>query len=163
MSVVQKLQELFKRKQTIEKEVNEELRFHIDMQTNEYAQMGISTETSREMAEQRFGDLDRIKKECVRIGSGASVLIQLLLSVFLLNLLVGLVLRLLVPESHVNRVGDVMMMIGGLGVLLLYIKQAGASRFRSDGGLKLDLNPGSPPVGFDESGRSPFDRVRSDD
>ena len=160
---MQKFQDLFKRKQTFEKEVNDELHFHIDMQTDEYERMGIATQSSRQMAKQRFGNVDQIKKECVRIGSRASVLIQLVLSVFLINLLVGLVLKLLVPESHINRVGDVMIMIGTLGVLLLYIKQAGASRSRSDSGLKLDLNTGSPPVAFDEKGRTPFDRVRTED
>ena len=154
-------QDLFRRKPSVENEVDEELNFHIDMQTTEYESRGISREQSRAMAETRFGNVSRIKKECVRIGSGNPVLVWILDAVFMMSLVMGLLLRLFVPESHVNRVGDVMMMIGGLGILLVYAKQCGASVFNSSSKKPLGLN--TPPVGFDEQGRTPFDRVRADD
>ena len=157
---MRKLQDLFRRKPSIESEVNEELNFHIDMQTNEYEGRGISREQSRAMAETRFGNVSRIRKECVRIGSGNTVLIWILDAVFMMSLVMGLLLRLFVPETHVNRVGDVMMMIGGLGILLVYAKQCGANVFNSTSKNPLGLN--IPPVGFDDQGRTPFDRVRSD-
>jgi hypothetical protein len=152
-----------RRKPEIETEVDEELRFHIDMQTHDYEGRGLSSENSRVMAEARFGDVERIRKECIRIGSGKPVLIWVLSSVFLMSLLIGLLLRALVPEMHVNRVGDVMMMIGGLGILLVYAKRAGTTVFTSKSeSFRLGLN-NSPPVSFDEQGRTPFDRVRSDE
>ena len=154
------LQDLFRRKPTIETEVDEELNFHINMQTRDYESRGISRERSRTMAETRFGNVSRIKKECVRIGSGKTFLIWILDALFMMSLVTGLLLRLFVPEMHVNRVGDVMMMIGGLGILLLYAKQCGASVFNSTSQKPLGLN--TPPVGFDEKGRTPFDRVRED-
>lgn len=155
------LQDLFRRKPTIETEVDEELSFHIDMQTRDYESQGKSHEQSKAMAEARFGNVNRIKKECVRIGSGKTVLIWLLDAVFMMSLLIGLLLRLFGSEMHVNRVGDVMMMIGGLGILLVYAKQCGANVFNSTSNKPLGLN--TPPVGFDEKGRTPFDRVRADD
>lgn len=155
------LQDLFRKKPTIETEVDEELTFHIDMQTRDYQSQGISREQSRTMAEVRFGNVSRIKKECVRIGSGKTVLIWVLDAVFMMSLMLGFLLRLFVPEMHVNRVGDVMMMIGGLGILLVYAKQCGANVFNSTSQKPLGLN--TPPIGFDEKGRTPFDRVRSDD
>src|SRR6058998_3041792 len=97
------------------------------MQAHHYESRGLSREESRAMAEARFGDVKKIRTECIRIGTGKSVLIWILNSVFLMSLLVGLLLRVLIPETHINRVGDVMMMIGGLGILLVYAKQAGAT------------------------------------
>lgn len=155
------LQDLFHRKPSIETEVDEELAFHIDMQTRAYENEGNSREQSRAMAEARFGNVNKIKSECVRIGSGRTILIWILDAVFMMVLVLGLLLRLFVPEMHVNRVGDVMMMIGGLGILLVYAKQCGANVFNSNSKSPLGLN--LPPVGFDEQGRTPFDRVRSDD
>ena len=154
---------LFKRKRTIEDEVDEELRFHIDMQTNDYAIRGLSRDESQVMAEKRFGDVKKIRNECVRISSGKTVLLWILNSVFLFSLFVGLVIRVLAPELHIRRVGDVMMMIGGLGVLFVYAKQAGAMVFKSDAKpFKLGLHKPTVPVSFDEKGRSPFDRVREE-
>jgi hypothetical protein len=158
---VRSLQDLFRKKPTIETEVDEELNFHIDMQTRDYQNQGISRERSRTMAEARFGNVGRIKKECVRIGSGKTFLIWILDAVFMMSLVMGLLLRVFVPEMHVNRVGDVMMMIGGLGILLVYAKQCGANVFNSTSQKPLGLN--TPPIGFDDKGRTPFDRVRSDD
>ena len=154
------LQDLFRKKPTIETEVDEELNFHLDMQTRDYETEGISRERSRSMAEARFGNVKQIKKECMRIGSGKTFLIWILDAVFMMSLVLGLLLRLFVPEMHVNRVGDVMMMIGGLGILLVYAKQCGANVFNSTSQKPLGLN--TPPVGFDEKGRTPFDRVRED-
>jgi hypothetical protein len=157
---VRSLQSLFRKKPTIESEVDEELSFHIDMQTRDYETEGISRERSRTMAEARFGNVKQIKKECMRIGSGKTFLIWMLDAVFMMSLVLGLLLRLFVPEMHVNRVGDVMMMIGGLGILLVYAKQCGANVFNSTSQKPLGLN--TPPAGFDEKGRTPFDRVRED-
>jgi len=157
---VRSLQDLFRKKPTIETEVDEELNFHLDMQTRDYETEGISRERSRSMAEARFGNVKQIKKECMRIGSGKTFLIWILDAVFMMSLVLGLLLRLFVPEMHVNRVGDVMMMIGGLGILLVYAKQCGANVFNSTSQKPLGLN--TPPVGFDEKGRTPFDRVRED-
>jgi len=150
-------------KHSIADEVDEELRFHLDMRAGEYERRGVSSEKSRAMAEARFGDVEKIRTECIQISSRKSVSIWLLNSVFLMSFVVGFFLRMLVPEMHVHRVGDVMMMIGGLGVLLVYVKQAGTRVLNSSPKpFRLGLN-NTPPVAFDEQGRTPFDRVRADD
>jgi hypothetical protein len=161
---VRNLLNVFKRKRTIEDEVDEELRFHLDMQTDDYSIRGLSREESKAMAEKRFGDVKKIRTECIRISSGKTVLLWILNSVFLLSLFIGLFLRVVATELHVSRVGDVMMMIGGLGILLVYAKQAGATVVKSDAKpFKLGLQKPSIPLSFDEKGRSPFERVRSDE
>jgi len=46
---------------------------------------------------------------------------------------------------------------------LVYVKQAGTRVLNSSSkAFRLGLN-NTPPVGFDEQGRTPFDRVRADD
>ena len=150
-------------KHSIADEVDEEFGFHLDMRAREYERRGVSSGKSRAMAEARFGDVEKIRTECIQISSRKSVLIWLLNSVFLLSFVVGFFLRMLVPEMHVHQVGNVMMIIGGLGILLVYVKQAGTRVLNANSKpFRLGLN-NTPPVGFDEQGRTPFDRVRSDD
>ncbi len=161
---MENLRNLFRRKKTIEGEVDEEFQFHLEMQAHDYEDLGLLPEVSRAMAHERFGDVEQIKKECIQIGSGRRILVVFLNSVFILSLLAGLFLRLFIPENHMNRVGDCLMMIGGLGILLVYFKQAGTFFWRSTSEpFHLGLNVHSPPVSFDEKGRTPFDRVRADD
>lgn len=150
-------------KHSIADEVDEEFGFHLDMRAREYERRGVSSGKSRAMAEARFGDVEKIRTECIQISSRKSVLIWLLNSVFLLSFVVGFFLRMLVPEMHVHQVGNVMMIIGGLGILLVYVKQAGTRVLNANSKpFRLGLD-NTPPVGFDEQGRTPFDRVRSDD
>lgn len=159
---MKRLEELLRRrsKGSIESEVEEELQFHIDMQSCDYEKLGVAPAKSREMAEKRFGNVERIKDECVRISKRTTVLTWVLNAAFLMFLFVGLFVRIIGPEMHVRRVGDVMMMIGGLGVLLVYAKHAGAMVLRSNT-QRLGLNK-TTPVNFDEQGRTPFDRVREE-
>jgi hypothetical protein len=147
-------------KHSVAKDVDEELRFHLEMQTGDFESRGLSHDKSEAMAKARFGDVEKIRDECIQISARRSVLIWVLNSVFLLNLLIGLVLRVVAPVAQITHVGDVMMMIGGLGILLVYAKQAGARMLSSDSEkFQLGLN-NAPPVSFDEQGRTPFDRVR---
>jgi hypothetical protein len=161
---VRNLLNLFKRKRIIEDEVDEELHFHLDMQTDDYAIRGLSDEESMAKAKARFGDVEKIRSECIRISSRSTVLLWILNSVFLFNLFVGLVLRVTASVLTVRRVGDVMMMIGGLGILLVYAKQAGTHVVKAEGqSIKLGLQKPTVPVSFDDKGRTPFDRVRSEE
>jgi hypothetical protein len=160
---VRNLLNLFKRKRTLEQEVDEELSFHLDMQTDDYAIRGLSDEESKAKAKARFGDVEKIRTECIRISSRSTVLLWILNSVFLLNLFAGLVLRVSASVLTVRRVGDVMMMIGGLGILLVYAKQTGTSVVKSEvQSVTLGLQKPSIPISFDDKGRSPFDRVREE-
>lgn len=159
---MKRLRELIRRlgKDSIESEVAEELQFHLDMQSYDYEKLGVTPARSRVMAEKRFGNVEKIKDECVRISKRTTMLTWVLNATFLLFLIFGLFLRLLVPQMQVNRVGTVMIMIGTLGVLLVYAKHAGAMVLNSKT-QPLGLNK-TTPVNFDEQGRTPFDRVRED-
>jgi hypothetical protein len=151
-----------RRKQSVANDVDDELRFHIEMQVSAFEDQGLSREQSEARAQARFGNVEQIRSECIQISSRRSVLIRVLTSLFLISLVVGLFLRALVPEVHVNQVGNMLMIIGSLGVLVIYAKQAGTRMLKAETHeFRLGLNDG-PPVSFDESGRTPFDRVRDE-
>jgi predicted permease len=49
-------------------DVDDELRFHIEMRVNEYIARGMSPPDARRLAEQRFGSVDRARTACVDIN-----------------------------------------------------------------------------------------------
>ncbi|MDQ3650755.1 MAG: permease prefix domain 1-containing protein [Acidobacteriota bacterium] len=55
------------RQDEIEREVNEELRFHIEMSTHEMLASGMTLENARETAVRRFGDVERVRKMCCEV------------------------------------------------------------------------------------------------
>lgn len=48
-------------------DVDDELRFHLEMRAAEYAARGLSPEAARSRAEQRFGDVHRAREACAEI------------------------------------------------------------------------------------------------
>src|SRR4029079_16624753 len=52
----------------IPQDVDEELRFHIEMRVNEYIAQGMTPDDARRLAAQRFGNVDRAREACVVIN-----------------------------------------------------------------------------------------------
>ena len=52
----------------IAEDVDDELRFHIEMRMNEFVARGMSPADARRLAEQRFGSVDRARSACVDIN-----------------------------------------------------------------------------------------------
>jgi hypothetical protein len=67
----------FNRKQIVF-EVEDELRFHIEMLERKYAQDGMSAAAAKAAALRRFGSLERAMKQCVNIRSRNSLLRRVL-------------------------------------------------------------------------------------
>jgi putative ABC transport system permease protein len=57
----------------VHREIDEELRFHIDMRSEEYIRKGMSPEEARREAERRFGRLTRIKEMGYEVRGGGLV------------------------------------------------------------------------------------------
>jgi len=151
---------------TYEREVEEELQFHIEMQAQEYERLGLTSEESFARAALRFGDFAQIKKQCIRIGKQNNISIWAMKILFTMAFFLGVLLRALNPEAHVTQVGNVLIMIGVFGGLLLYGKTSGRAAFGPKGkSVRLGLDKGSDsiPLGVDEKGRTPFERVAADD
>jgi macrolide transport system ATP-binding/permease protein len=58
------------RAETIHREIDEEMRFHIDMRTAENIGRGMSPEEARLDAERQFGDLTRVKERGYDVRGG---------------------------------------------------------------------------------------------
>src|SRR5918998_2771818 len=56
--------------EVVHREIDEEVRFHLDMRTEENLRRGMSTEEARRDAERRFGRLTRIKEMGYEVRGG---------------------------------------------------------------------------------------------
>src|SRR5689334_14176859 len=52
----------------IDREVDDEIAFHIEMRTRELVQRGVDPKTAREIVLARVGDVSRLKRTCVDLG-----------------------------------------------------------------------------------------------
>ena len=103
-------------------EVEEELQFHIEMLELKYAQQGMSDARAKAAALQRFGNFERVKKQCVDITRRNSLLRRILKISSILIALIGLVIQTLSSDYKVARIGGMLIMIAISGRLLLYVR-----------------------------------------
>jgi hypothetical protein len=120
-------------------QVDEELQFHIEMLERKYTQNGMSATQANEAALRRFGNLDRIKKQCVDISRRNSLLRRFLKTSTILLALTGLSIHILGSDYRVARIGHTLIMIALSGRLLLYVR---------------GLNPWTLPPGVKETSLS---------
>jgi len=120
----------FNRKQLVF-EVEDELRFHIEMLERKYAQDGMSAAAAKAAALRRFGSLERAMKQCVNIRSRNSLLRRVLKMSLILIGLIGLSLRMLGSDLNIHHIGDILIMIAISGRLLLYVRGLSPSNFLS--------------------------------
>lgn len=103
-------------------EVEEELQFHVDMLERQYALQGMSDEGAKAAALKRFGNLERVKKQCVDIARRNSLLRRILKASSILIALTGLAIQTLSSDYKVARIGVMLIMIAISGRLLLYVR-----------------------------------------
>jgi hypothetical protein len=145
-------------------EVEEELSFHLDLLRDPLLQQGMSPEEANAAALERFGNFEKIKNQCVEIGTRNSPLMRAGKSFFILVLLVGVLVRIFSPEYHITRVGDVLIMVGILGRLLIYVRSLNPSGFLSEANDSSPLKLNDSPMSFtayDQRKRTPIERVIS--
>jgi len=103
-------------------EVEEELQFHIEMLERKYVQQGMSEAHAKAAALKRFGNTERIKKQCVDISRRQSLLRRILKISSILIALTGLAIHTSSSDYKVARLGTVLIMIAVSGRLLLYVR-----------------------------------------
>ena len=113
-------------------EVEDELKFHIEMLERKYAQAGMSPAAAKAAALRRFGSLEKAMKQCADIRSRNSLLRRVLKTSLIILGLTGFLIRILNSELNVNHIGDVLIMIAISGRLLLYVRGLSPSTFLSD-------------------------------
>ena len=128
--------------EAIEREVKEELQFHLDLLTEQHLQHADTLEEARASALSRFGDVEQVKDECVEISKRSRAFMRALKSFFILLFLAGILVRIFSDELHVDRVGQMLIAIGVMGRLFLYVRGLKPAVFRqkSDTSSPLMLN-----------------------
>lgn len=145
------------------REIDEELRFHIDLLTDEHRLLDIPFTEARDAALRRFGNVEQIKNECVEISRRRHPAVRLLKSFLLLVFLAGVLVRVFSPEYHLTRVGNILMAVSVLSRLWLYVR-LNPSRFLSETNDSSPLKLNDSQMSFtayDQSERTPVERLIS--
>ena len=149
--------------QQTRREIDEELRFHVDLLTDEHVRQSMSVEESRAAAFTRFGNIEQITDECAQIKRRHHPVVRALKLFLVLIFISGVFIRIFAPEYHVTRVGDVLMAVGLLGRLWLYVRGLVPSSFSNksaDGSpLRLRDDVQSLIAVYDQKKHTPVERV----
>ncbi len=152
--------------QRAESEIEEELRFHLEMLIETLLQQDMSLAEAEDAALKRFGNVEQIKDQCVEISRRNHPAIRALKSFLILVFLVGVLARVLSTEYHVLHVGDTLIAVGILGRLLVYVRGLNPSSFLSrpatSSPLMLNENGRASISVYDQRKRTPVERVISD-
>ena len=102
--------------------IEDELRFHIEMRTQENMDSGMAPTEARQDAEQRFGNLESIKSDCLRIHCNNHVVMKALNYLLGIVVALGLVLRLTSSARGIRPTGDLIAMSAVLLRLLIHLR-----------------------------------------
>jgi hypothetical protein len=147
-----------------EREVQEELQFHLDLLTEEHCRPNMPWEEAQATALKRFGNLEQIRDECVRIARRNQPAILALKWFFGFVFVTGVLVRVFSAEYHLTRVGDILMAVGVLSRLLLYLRGMTPSRYVStpDESTVIKLNDSAISLAaYDQNKRTPVERIIS--
>jgi len=112
-------------------DVEDELKFHIEMLERKYAQDGMSAAAAKAAALRRFGSLEKAMKQCVDIRNRNSLLRRVLKTSLIILGLTGFTIRIVSSDRHFDHIGDILIMIAVFGRLLLYVRGLSPSTFLS--------------------------------
>lgn len=125
-------------------DVQEELQFHIEMLERKYAQQGMSTADAKAAALKRFGNLERVKKQCVEISRRNTPSQRILKTSSILIALTGFSIQILSVDYKVSRIGGLLIAIAIAGRLLLYVRGLNPPTFlpkTKEASLSITQNP----------------------
>jgi hypothetical protein len=152
--------------QRAEREIDEELRFHLELLTEALQKQDMSLADAKDAALKRFGNVEQVKDQCARIRWRSNPLVRALKSFLVLVFLMGVLVRIFGAEFHATRVGDVLIAVGILGRLWVYVRGLNPSNFLSrpetPSPLMLTENGRASITAYDQRKRTPVERVISD-
>lgn len=123
---------------TMQQEVEEELRFHIEMQALDFESDGLPPDAAYARATQRFGNSTKIKRECIGILVEDTRTVRVVKLLFKMSLVAGVLIKFLTSEFRQQQIGNMLIMIGVLGVLLLWAKRFTMSQGLTDKGTHVE-------------------------
>lgn len=150
--------------QQAKREIEDELRFHLDLLTDEHCRQEMTPDQARSRAEERFGNFEQIRDQCVEISTRNSLQTRALKCFLTMIFVMGVLVYASATEYQVRRIGDILMMIGLLGRLLVYVRGLHRSSFLSNATDTSPLKLNDSQMSFtayDQSMRTPVERVIS--
>lgn len=151
----------WRRPDEMAREVETELRFHIEMRTRDNIQKGMSPDDARHAALKSFGDFEQVKNNCCEIRRSLPFdLMPLKMALHItIAILAGLAALWAVNVPHHNFTGVMRQVIAitVLGYLFIVVRRA-RSKPRSNKNEISDA-PSATITAFDEQGRTPVERV----
>ena len=162
------------RPEEIEREIEEELRFHIEMRTQENLAAGMSPEEAPMDALRRFGNYQQVKASCYELvkdklaNSRARKILNCLIWVMHGC---GWTLRFSSEVEQIRQCGEVLIAISILWRLLLYLRLSlfvrKSARLHPEPSLVLEAPTSSesfhsPIPYYDQRGRTPVERILAD-
>ena len=106
--------------------IEDELLFHIEMRTQENMDSGMAPTEARQNAEERFGNLETIKTNCLKIHSDSHVAMKALSYLLWMLVAFGLLLRLTGSARGIGPAGDLIAMSAILLRLLIHLRLNGS-------------------------------------
>ena len=158
----------FKRfhRQEIERDIEEQLRWHLELLTQEHLQQDMSLAEAQDAALRRFGNVEQIKDQCVRIARSNQPFVRALTPFLVVVVIVGVLARIYGTDINVRHFGDLLIAIPILSRLLLYVRGLNPSSFLSEPETSspLRLNEITPTsiMAYDHRMLTPIERVISD-
>lgn len=146
--IIARLFKLFDRK-NIEREIGDELSFHLELLMEEYLREGMTPEEAERAALKRFGNVELIKNQCVEISKRSHPLLRVLKSFLIVIFLTGVLTRIFSTDIYGKQIGNMLMLISALSGLLPYIRGSRRASFVSG-----EENPS--PLGLSDIEQLPF-------
>jgi hypothetical protein len=162
----------FDRTRENEAEIDEELRFHLELRMRDNRAAGMSEEAARADALRRFGDYEQVKQECRAERSAGKMSTKAYQGIIWVMFGLGLALFLTNDIWSVRQVGKISMTIALLWRLLLYLRAVSPSQKRINAALAeqsmLNLSAPVAPLAesiapHDQQGRTPVERLLNDE
>lgn len=165
-----------------DQDIEEELRFHIEMRTRDNIATGMSPEMAAADAARRFGDFEQVKTTCREISREkliSGVNMKLIKGLTWVMVGCGMTLNLTSNILTVRQAGQILAIIGVLWRLFIRFREAKPNQDRINRRLSLfdeaplgiiatasDFSgeqPNQKIVSRDEQGRTPVERLMADD
>ena len=167
--------------ETAAREVEDELKFHIELRTRDNIADGMSQEDALADAMKRFGDFDHIRGICEEIKKERLSSIMKVIKGFTYTMIgCGVTLKLIADVANLRDVGQFLILIAILWRLLIYlreiqpdqnrinsIEQPSLSVIHTIGNISSADLPdlSKPPLiqvpAYDKDGRTPVERLIS--
>jgi hypothetical protein len=148
----------WRRPDEVVREVETELRLHIEMRTRANVEQGMRPDDAQRAALQSFGDFEQVRNTCCEIRRSLpfeSTLLKMVLHITI-AVLAGLAALWAVNVPHHSFTGVMrqLIAIAVLGYLFIVVRRARKS-------LTSDMSnaPSAKITAFDEQGRTPVERV----